>query len=65
MDCQENCNNNASSVVAKCEETYPISICSCETMTKRGGDTCQNIFCLNDCGGHGNYYSKKQIDFKL
>jgi len=29
-------------------------VCQCQTSTKRGGDDCSYIFCLNDCGGHGD-----------
>jgi len=53
MACQNNCSNTATSVVSQCIEFDPVSVCSCVTSTKRGGDDCSNIFCLNDCGGHG------------
>lgn len=53
LDCINNCSNTNSSTVANCLNEYPLSVCQCDTATKRGGNTCDFIFCLNDCCGHG------------
>ena len=56
VGCANNCSNTATLTVARCIQTYPLSVCQCFRETKRGGDDCSYIFCLNDCGGHGKLF---------
>lgn len=51
--CKNDCSNDQISdpnLKSKCIEAYPESYCQCSYASKRGGDDCSKIFCLNDCG---------------
>lgn len=55
LDCYDNCSNvTGESKVGDCIITSPISQCNCYKYSKRGGDYCQIIYCLNDCSGKGD-----------
>ena len=55
-DCPNNCSNDEisdESLKSECVKGYPESYCRCSVASKRGGDDCSKIFCLNECGSSG------------
>mmetsp|Transcript_38513 Transcript_38513/g.58619 ORF Transcript_38513/g.58619 Transcript_38513/m.58619 type:complete len:92 (-) Transcript_38513:26-301(-) len=39
--------------VGECVQDFPTAYCRCFEENRRGGDTCSEVFCLNNCSGHG------------
>lgn len=55
-NCPNNCSNDEISepeFKSQCIQGYPESYCRCSEASKRGGDDCSVIFCLNECGSGG------------
>lgn len=38
--------------------SYPENYCRCHPLSRRGGDSCQKVFCLNECSGAGDCDNK-------
>lgn len=53
IECAHNCSNTANVTYGYCLPAYPISQCICNETLKRGGDYCEQMFCLNNCAGNG------------